>query len=248
MHHRRALGLPGLSINWGAWSDIGAAAGIADRLANFGVEPITPNQGLAALERLILSGVSQAAVVNMHWERFLASQRPASEQKPFSGMARGPAEARPTAAAKPAGVAAIVAPSDWAGSRPAERRRTAEALVRTALIKVLDLEAGAVFDPYQGLRDLGLDSLMSVELRNRLQTALQRPFPATLAFDFPTYSALVDHVCGDYADPTEIRTLPATECAVEATEDELAGVRNLSADDAEAVLLEELTRTQEFLS
>jgi acyl transferase domain-containing protein/NADPH:quinone reductase-like Zn-dependent oxidoreductase/SAM-dependent methyltransferase/acyl carrier protein len=248
VHHRRALGLSGLSINWGAWSDIGAAAAIADRLANFGVEPITPKHGLAALERLILSGVSQAAAVNMNWERFLASQRPASEQTPFSGMPRHPAAARPASPTRFAGATANPTPPDWTGLGPAERRRGAESLIRTELIKVLGLEAEAVLDPYQGLRDLGLDSLMSVDLRNRLQTALQRAFPATLAFDFPTYAALVDHVCGQFAAPAETPTGSAKEYAVEATPSDLAGLRSLSANEAEALLLEELERTHEFLS
>ena len=57
---RRTRGLPGLSINWGAWTEVGVAAdrGLIDRLAAQGLGAITPSQGLVALERLLEDGSS----------------------------------------------------------------------------------------------------------------------------------------------------------------------------------------------
>ena len=68
-HERRSHGLPALSINWGAWSDVGAAAGAAamTHLSAQGMAAFTPAQGLAALERLLAEGDAQAMVARIDW-------------------------------------------------------------------------------------------------------------------------------------------------------------------------------------
>src|SRR6185312_7981311 len=72
-HERRHRGLPALSIDWGAWTQIGAAAdrGIVDRLAAQGIGAITPSQGLVALRRLMEANATQAAVLPIDWQRYL---------------------------------------------------------------------------------------------------------------------------------------------------------------------------------
>jgi NAD(P)-dependent dehydrogenase (short-subunit alcohol dehydrogenase family)/acyl carrier protein len=245
-HHRRALGLPGLSINWGAWADIGAAVApdVVSQIAGLGVEPLTPDQGIAALERLILIGVPQATAARMRWERFMAAKRPPAEQKTFSKLAR-PTRNKPPSAIIAGG--SREAPPDWVALSPPERRRAVEELVRTALVGVLDLPPETAFDPRQALRDLGLDSLMSVELRNRLQAALKRTLPATLAFNFPTCSALVDHICDCFGNGANKREPNALEPPREPPAKDLAELVDLSADAAEALLIEELALTRELL-
>jgi acyl transferase domain-containing protein/acyl carrier protein len=253
-HHRRAVGLAGLSINWGAWADIGAAASaeIIGQIARFGVEPMTPAEGLAALERLILDEAAQAMVADMRWDRFLATKRPKAEQAQFSGLARSPgglampARDRVSDLAGPDSTGPESTGANLIGLNPSERRAAVEAMIRKALIGVLDLEPGAVIDPYKGLRDMGLDSLMSVDLRNRLQTLFDRALPATLAFNFPTFAALVDHMLDGFAEAGERPGTQATQA--EARARDLEDILHLSADDAEALLLEELALTRELLS
>ncbi len=62
-----------MSIDWGAWTQIGAAAdrGIVDRLAAQGIGAITPSQGLVALRRLMEANATQAAVLPIDWQRYL---------------------------------------------------------------------------------------------------------------------------------------------------------------------------------
>ena len=80
VHYRRAQGLPALSINWGAWAEIGAAAELVrtqqQQMAAQGMGVITPQHGLAALGYLLTQlanqqGASQVGVVPIHWAKFL---------------------------------------------------------------------------------------------------------------------------------------------------------------------------------
>lgn len=63
--------------------------------------------------------------------------------------------------------------------------------MRRQTLKVLGVQRAEDFDVNEPLRDLGLDSLMAVELRNLLGTALKRTLPATVTFDYPSVEALV---------------------------------------------------------
>ena len=115
-HERRYQGLPGLSINWGAWSEVGAAAErqVDKRVSAQGIGVITPQQGLAALELLMQGRSPQVGVLPVEWSTFLAkygdavpawfaevrperTQRPTSQRKD-SVVEIGQANARPSIA------------------------------------------------------------------------------------------------------------------------------------------------------
>jgi len=82
-HYRRAQNLPGLSINWGAWSEVGSAAkmGIDAQLDAKGIGMIPPRLGLDALERLVSSPAVQVAVMPVDWQAFVKSRA----HSPFIG-------------------------------------------------------------------------------------------------------------------------------------------------------------------
>jgi acyl carrier protein len=118
-----------------------------------------------------------------------------------------------------------------------------QAFVRESVGAVLGLPNTFVLEPQKGLRDLGIDSLMSIELRNRLQARISRPLPSTLVFDHPTLSALTEFVAQvlglDLAEPG---VSPAVADERARRSQQVAAVDALSDEEAEALRLEELTR------
>jgi acyl transferase domain-containing protein/NADPH:quinone reductase-like Zn-dependent oxidoreductase len=109
--------------------------------------------------------------------------------KPHADMSSGSVAARPRPVSRrqPGLVEAL------ARVAPEERHRVLVTHILALLADVIGIRDGAI-DPDQGLFELGLDSLMAIELKSRLEAAVGRPLRATLAFDFPSVTAIVDHL------------------------------------------------------
>jgi microcystin synthetase protein McyG len=229
-HHRRASGLPATSINWGAWADIGAAAD--HRVHEHGVETFAPEQGLRALERALQGAAdpsrTQLAVLAADWNQVIDSFAQRGEPPVFREIAaavRGAAVARPRPAEAPRLLELIAA------APPNRRRAVLQDSVRRAAADVLGVADPLRVDLQRPLQELGLDSLMAVELRNRLGPAIERTLPPTLLFEFPTVAALTAYLAdealrldeGEAGEPapTPGRTLPET---IPLSEDDLAAI------------------------
>jgi acyl carrier protein len=107
---------------------------------------------------------------------------------------------------------------------PGSREALLRSHVREAAVKVLGLDSAAGLDPRRPLQEMGLDSLMAVELRNALGTAVGQVLPATLLFDHPSVEALVRYLAGEVlglrgADPAEAAPVAEKVAAVDAIEE-----------------------------
>jgi acyl carrier protein len=163
------------------------------RLAVRGLGTITPARGLAALERLIASGPAQAAVFPVDWPKFLGE----GPTPPFlAETATTPAAGPGSSAGEPRVAAGPVSNlrAQLETVPPGRRRRTVEDFVKERAARALGLDPGRAVDPRRPLGEMGLDSLLAVELRNTLGTALGYTFSATLLFDHPTIESLTDHI------------------------------------------------------
>jgi acyl transferase domain-containing protein/NADPH:quinone reductase-like Zn-dependent oxidoreductase/acyl carrier protein len=247
---RRSAGLPALSVAWGQWAEAGmaartstgAGAGGADAWSARGLGWIAPREGFAQLARLLRDGATYAAVLPIDWARFL-TRLPAGIDRDFyravAPAERAPARAEPTTATRAAEGVSLV--ERWRAAPAGDRRGLMLAHLADRARHVLGLDAGVPLDPRGALKDAGLDSLMSVELRNVLTRSLGRSLPATLLFDYPSLDALASYLLraldlsGDAPPPSD--SASARPVAERPSADDVAA---LSDEEAEALLLAEL--------
>jgi acyl transferase domain-containing protein len=226
-HHRRREGLPALSVNWGTWDEMRVATD-ADRraFAQGGLLPMRSDDALALLGRLAAGPAAQATVAAVDWDALIALYE-VKRPRPLLAELR----ARPDAVAA-AGRPRAVALRTQLQAAPAEARRD-QVLehVRSEVASVLGLDPSRV-DVEQGLFDMGMDSLMAVDLKTRLETSVGQRLASTLTFNHPTVSALTaylaDQVLGLAPEPSETKTAPppaapeTSQAHDDLTEDELA--------------------------
>jgi len=178
--YRRAQGLPALSVNWGAWESAGMAGeAVRSRMAARGVGAIEPAAGLRLLARLLRADLASAriGVVPVDWPVFI-EQLPPHQAKRFEALQTQAAAPRQAFRER-----LFAAPE-------AERPALLRAFAGDALAAVLGVRDGARISRQQRFFDLGMDSLMALELRQRLEAELGIQLPATLAFDYPSLEAL----------------------------------------------------------
>lgn len=203
---RRARGLPALSIGWGVWAGTGlvqddAGAQNVAQMERQGIRAFEPAQGAALFPWLCQRREAHLIVVPLEWAA-LAKAR-AGRSAP---LCRDLLAALPAASIATTGLA-----EQLSTAAPAERRRLLEGLVKEAVGAVLRI-APARLDPRRALGSMGLNSLMAMELRNRLEAATGRSLSATLAWNYPTVEALAAHLAGgDAAAPVAAPTPPAQD-------------------------------------
>jgi polyketide synthase 12/myxalamid-type polyketide synthase MxaB len=230
---RQAQGLPALSINWGPWSDVGMFAALSAhdrqrRLAQ-GMQTISAMPGAQLLSRLLPEHAAQRVALPIDWRKYDASSPLLAEIK---------RDLKPIATAPTAAPAADVL-TRLQAAPPNQRRALLLGYVREQSIKVLGLSASHAINPRQPLRELGLDSLMAVELRNALGAGLQRSLPATLLFDYPALDTLTDFLTQELW-PGEPPPAQSDDAEPPATATQAADLIDLSEEEAEALLLQEL--------
>ncbi len=198
-HARRQRGLPAVSVAWGPWAEVGMAASaeVAGRLSRQGFGFIEAGPGLATLGRLqAASAPAHVAVVSVDWRRWAEAHADLRELPLFAGHvpARASAEAAPDGADDgPAEAALTPVVTRLRASRPAERRAIMYAAAQRQVARVLGLRPDDV-DGKRPLKEQGVDSLMSVELRNALAATVGRSLSGTLIFEHPTVAQLADHL------------------------------------------------------
>ncbi|MGW4511751.1 type I polyketide synthase, partial [Streptomyces sp. NPDC004393] len=221
--HRRAHGLPALSLAWGLWDTadgMGGSLGAADlaRWARAGFAPLTPEQGLALFDRALADGrdaLLVPALLNPARPRTGAGPTPAVLRGPVGPAATPPA--RRTVNMADASAGGDTAWRDRMARLPREERRDAVLdLVCTVVAEVLGHTDRARVVPDRAFRDIGLDSLGGVELRNRLGNRTGLRLPATAVFDHPSPAALAGHLLDRITAPAS----PAVRATVVASSDE----------------------------
>ena len=230
MQQRQANGLPSLSINWGAWAEVGMAADLS--FQQQGVPSIKPAQGGEVLLKLLTHlnahtnthTNAQIVVQPTDWARYLShvgsvqpfyahfaqeiQAKQMGRQKPNQGMMRQQLES--------------LSPEE----QKAQLMNQLEETVR----KVLGLPANQCVNPHTYLMEMGLDSLMAIEFRNHLMRSLNLSLPAQLVFDYPTLNLLHTYLLPKLFAPVPTSIVQEQASAAN-VRDESPIVRNVPHED-----------------
>jgi myxalamid-type polyketide synthase MxaE and MxaD len=231
---RRAEGLPALSIGWGAFAEAGMAARLEaqGRRGASGVEPMPPGRAFDALGAALDSREPHLIIAGVRWSAFAEGVSPGARRL-YSSLVEvaSPSPEQDTAGAGPG------SPS-WLRSQPLRaRRELLEVRLREQVARILGLEPEQAPARDQPLMQAGLDSLMTVQLRNTLRSSLQLDLPVTLLFDHPTIARLAEHLAGMLEAPgPAAASAPAAPAAPAASPAALTA--ETPADPLEALLTE----------
>jgi acyl transferase domain-containing protein/NADPH:quinone reductase-like Zn-dependent oxidoreductase/acyl carrier protein len=206
-HYRRGRGLPALSVNWGPWTEVGMAArpDRGERLALRGVEGIRPEQGIAAMELLLGLGSGQFAVMPFdcaQWERFYPSAATSSLYACLSRQGTSSQQDDVDATEAYAIRNILVAPQN-------ERESLMQAYLSQQIAKVLGIAGGkaAKLNANQPLNQLGMDSLMALEIKNLIEKSLGVTAPISKLLGGSNLAELtrlaLDQLSSAQADPME---------------------------------------------
>ncbi|WP_455768957.1 type I polyketide synthase [Micromonospora zamorensis] len=192
--HRRAAGLPAVSLVWGLWD---ARSGMSEhlddthfsRIARGGIVSMPSEDALALFDRAITASVPVVAPARLDFAALRAQAAQGGVPVLLRGLVRLPG-GRPGAKSR-AGNAFL---THLAALAEADRERALLDLVRGQAAAVLGHSGPAAVPPQQPLSELGVDSLTAVEIRNQLGGATGLRLPATLIFDYPTPQALAGYL------------------------------------------------------
>ena len=193
---RIALGLTAMTINWGAWTEIGQVGqqGIDRQLEGKGIGTISPVQGQALLSLIFASTNQQLVIAPMNWQRFFDSGLPWVNRSLFTQLRQSLEIERNDSKTILPPDSDTVWLDSLIGLPIREQTARVEELIKLEAARVLGLDSADWVATDVGFFDLGMDSLTSVELRKSLQHALQTKLATTTLFKHPTVNELVIYI------------------------------------------------------
>ena len=231
----RVAGRPSLTVNWGVWRGLGQAAASAKQGAEVleaaGIGAFDARDGLELLGRLLAVGAERAVVMPVNWTRF-AESRGTNQVPLLSALLLQEQSARTAEAGQ-----ASSSFRDALGDAPvADRRALLEQHLLEHLARVLRVPA-ARLDRQKPLGSMGLESLMTLAFRNRLEASLGIKLSATLVWNHPTIRALATYLAKRLELPLEETPAPAPAPTAAEPLLPIAPVDDLSDEDALRALI-----------
>ena len=204
-HYRRQKGLPALSIDWATWSDVGMSLGLDShaqkRRAAQGVDLIRPSEGMMILEQLLSSRPVQVGVLPINWKRY--SQH--LDGKQAQSILRHLVKVKSQIAQAP--TSGIVL-EKLKTAPESERESILHQYAQQQVVKTLGLDPSKPFDTQRMLADIGMDSLMAVELKNKIDGDFGMNIPVAYFLEKATVAGLAKMLLEQYSNENHA---PASE-------------------------------------
>ena len=193
--HRSKTGLAATAIHWGPWSEVGMAANesVISNASATGVAHISPTAGLDEFNRVLQEKPAVRSVVNVDWSKLTQTLFAGQTPQFLSGL-HLTAKSGVNAELKQMAEEFFKELSDAPAS---ERAEMFSDMICLQVARVMSLEEDDAIDPNQPLQEIGLDSLMAVELRNILCALTGKKLAATLLFKYPTVASLSAYLVED---------------------------------------------------
>ncbi|NEO58803.1 MAG: SDR family NAD(P)-dependent oxidoreductase [Okeania sp. SIO3B5] len=222
---RQQMKLPAISINWGAFLQIGMAARQNIPLSIAGMGRISPEQGWYILAQLLTTSLSQVGVTPMDWRVVNSLNSPFFEEFTSSECHEDTLAIRERLNAL----------------TYSDRQQTLTIYILSQVAKIIGLKDLEAIDTDLGFSELGIDSLTSLELRNRLQNTLDCSLPSTFTLDYPTINHLTSYLLEKLFPSDDLPSESLPSHSLETTD-----IDQLSEAEAEALLLEELAKISDL--
>ncbi|BBZ52306.1 type I polyketide synthase [Mycobacterium heidelbergense] len=214
--HRRAHGLPAISLAWGLWDQASAMTGGLDaadlaRLGRDGILALSSDEAMELFDTALI--IDEPFMAPARIDLTALRAHAAAVPPMFTDLVNAPTRRRVDDSLAAAKSKSALAHRLQGLSEP-EQHAVLLDLVRLHIATVLGNTSPETIDPDRAFQDLGFDSLTAVEMRNRLKTATGLSLSPTLIFDYPTPSGLANYIRGELAGaPQEIKHTPAVRAA-----------------------------------
>jgi acyl carrier protein len=238
VHERQANGMPGISINWGAWGGLGFAVTpggkrVLEKLELQGLEAFSTEQGLGALELLLHQPIPQAVVLPINLTRFQLSGLARDRLWQHLLQEQSQSKLKSDKASQMVRETLLALPVD-------QQHAFLQTHVQTVLAQVLRMSPERI-GPNAPLGSLGLESLLAVEFRNRLEASLNVKLAATLVWNYPTVFDITTFLLKKFdsssqpSQPTQL-TVPESQSLTPDSNKVIQKVQAMSDEDALLVL------------
>ena len=215
----RERGTAAVSVNFGPWSTGMADAESRARLEQRGIRTLSPTDALAGLTDVVTAAAPNGVVARVDWARFLPLYQQAGRRAFLAELER---EVPTTATTTASGKTQLV--ERLSNAPVGQRKKLLTDYLRDSVAEVTRVDPSEIRED-AGFFDLGMDSLMAVELRRRMEQGVGAEIPVTLVMDHPRISDVADYLLGDVLGLSE-QAKPAAQPATVAarTDDPIAVV------------------------
>jgi len=245
-HYRHSKGLAAISINWGPWSQVGMAASLVEnskdkKSRTDGIQTISPEQGVQIIGNLLQHEIVQIGVMPVVWKKLL-QQNPFGDKRPLLFEI---AEAYLLNSDTMQNGSLQIELIQQLAKAPASER---EMIILSRVVKhvasVFQLELNQNPNIHQNLAEMGMDSLMAVELNQLFQADIGHALPSTLAFDYPTINELSQYLAQKILVNINVPSSGTkSDQPLEVASGDASDIDTLSEDDTELELLKALEKT-----